>query len=40
MIRVYLDPRKFANFRLEYGNLIWDDYELCFPIVDLYEANI
>jgi hypothetical protein len=40
MIRTYLDPQKFANFRLEYGNLIWDDYELCFPIADLYESNI
>jgi hypothetical protein len=40
MIRAYLDPQKFANFTLEYGNLIWDDYGLCFPIADLYENNI
>jgi hypothetical protein len=40
MIRAYLDPRKFADFRLEYGNLMWDDYGLCFPIADLYENNI
>jgi len=40
MIRAYLDPQKFVNFRLEYGNLIWDDYGLCFPIADLYENNI
>jgi hypothetical protein len=40
MIRAYLDPQKFANFRLEYGNLMWDDYGLCFPIADLYENNI
>jgi Protein of unknown function (DUF2442) len=40
MIRVYLDPQKFANFTLEYGNLVWDDYELCFPIADLYENTI
>jgi hypothetical protein len=40
MIRAYLDQRKFANFRLEHGNLIWDDYGLCFPIADLYENNI
>jgi hypothetical protein len=39
-IRVYLDPQKFANFRLEYGNLMWDDYALCFPLADLYEGNI
>jgi len=40
MIRAYLDRQKFASFRLEHGNLIWDDYGLCFPIADLYENNI
>ena len=40
MIRAYLDPQKFANFTLEYGNLMWDDYGLCFPIADLYENNL
>jgi hypothetical protein len=40
LIRVYLNPQKFANFTLEYGNLMWDDYGLCFPIADLYENNI
>ena len=28
MIRVYLDPKKFASFKLEYGDLVWDDYGL------------
>src|SRR5438132_1343607 len=36
MIRAYLEPNRFANFRVEYGDLIWDDYGLCFPIADLY----
>lgn len=40
MIRAYLEPDKFANFRLEYGDLLWDDYGLCFPIADLYENRI
>ena len=40
MIRAYLVPQKFANFRLEYGNLVWDDYELCFPIADLYDNSL
>ncbi|MEW6208702.1 MAG: DUF2442 domain-containing protein [Acidobacteriota bacterium] len=40
MIQAYLDPKKFANFRLEYGELVWDDYGLCFPIADLYENRI
>ena len=40
MIRAYLEPKKFANFKLEYGELVWDDYGLCFPIADLYENRI
>jgi Protein of unknown function (DUF2442) len=40
MIREYLEPEKFANFKLEYGDLVWDDYGLCFPIADLYENRI
>jgi hypothetical protein len=40
MIRAYLDPKKFASFRLEYGDLVWNDYGLCFPIADLYENRI
>ncbi len=40
MIRTYLIPQKFANFRLEYGNLVWDDYDLCFSIADLYENSL
>lgn len=35
-IRAYLDPNRFANFRIEYGELVWGDYDLCFPIADLY----
>jgi hypothetical protein len=40
LIRTYLDPERFANFRIEYGELVWDDYGLCFPIADLYENRI
>ena len=40
MIREYLEPEKFANFKLECGDLVWDDYGLCFPIADLYENRI
>jgi uncharacterized protein DUF2442 len=40
MIRAYLEPEKFASFRLEYGDLVWDDYDLCFPIADLYENRV
>ncbi|WP_404357410.1 hypothetical protein [Methylotuvimicrobium sp. KM1] len=30
----------FADFRVEYGELIWGDYELCFPVIDLYRNTI
>ena len=39
-IRGFLDPARFAEFRLEYGDLVWGDYELCFPIMDLYRNRI
>ncbi|MCD2452754.1 DUF2442 domain-containing protein [Methylicorpusculum oleiharenae] len=39
-IRAYLEPARFAGFRVEYGELIWGDYELCFPIIDLYRNSI
>lgn len=39
-IRVFLDPARFAEFRLEYGELVWGDYDLCFPIMDLYRNRI
>jgi hypothetical protein len=35
-IRAYLQPELFRSFRLEYGELVWGDYELCFPTIDLY----
>lgn len=39
-IRRWLDPAAFAAFRIEYGELIWGDYELCFPVIDLYRNDI
>ncbi len=39
-IRAFLDLEKFMGFRLEYGDLVWGDYELCFPISDLYDNQI
>jgi len=39
-IRAYLEPDKFADFRIEHGDLLWGDYELCFPIADLYEGHV
>ena len=39
-IRAYLEPAKFADFRVEHGELVWGDYELCFPVIDLYQNRI
>lgn len=39
-IRAYLQPEAFARFRLEHGELIWGDYALCFPIMDLYNNDL
>jgi hypothetical protein len=39
-IRAYLSTERFAAFRLEYGELVWDDYALCFPVADLYRNHL
>jgi len=38
LIQAYLEPAAFARFAVKHGDLIWDDYGLCFPIADLYEG--
>ena len=40
MTRKFLDLKEFKNFTLEYGDLVWNDYEMCFPVIDLYEGRI
>jgi hypothetical protein len=39
-IRSFLDPVKFAQFRIEFGELVWGDFELCFPVADLHQNCI
>lgn len=39
-ISKYLDENKFSDFSLTDGNLNWNDYDLIFPITDLYNGNI
>lgn len=39
-IRAYLDPGRFSEFRIEYGELVWGDFDLCFPVADLYLNRI
>lgn len=40
LIRKYLDKSEFGKFNLDNGDLEWNDFDLCFPIADLYENNL
>ena len=39
-IRAFLDQERFSAFRVEHGDLVWGDFELCFPVMDLYRNTI
>ena len=39
-IRTYLDETQFKGFSISYGNLLWNDYDLCFSIEDLYSGHL
>ena len=39
-IKKYQDLKLFKKFNLEYGELEWNDYDLVFPIYDLYQGSI
>ena len=39
-IHDFLDLEKFRSYRIEYGDLVWGDLDLCFPIMDLYHSKI
>jgi len=36
----YLKPDRFSSFKIIYGELVWGDYDLCFPVIDLYRNSI
>ena len=38
-IKKYQDKNLFKNFNLTYGELEWRDYDLVFPISDLYDKQ-
>lgn len=40
MTTKYLDKKLFRNYTIEYGDIIWEDFEMCFPIWDLHEGTI
>ncbi|MEZ5173730.1 MAG: DUF2442 domain-containing protein [Bacteroidia bacterium] len=39
-IRKYLEVAKFEKFDIIDGNLNWNDYDLIFPVYDLYQGKI
>ena len=39
-VKIYLDESKFSKFNLANGNLNWNDYDLIFPVWDLYQGKI
>ena len=39
-IRQYLNMEKFKAFSIDNGDIQWNDYDLCFPIHQLYEGKI
>jgi len=39
-IRKYLNEKKFIDYQLIDGNLNWNNFDLIFPIEDLYKGNI
>ena len=40
LTRKYLTKQEFKKFKIDNGDLEWNDFDLCFPIADLYENNI
>lgn len=39
-IKKYLNKEQFTKFQIVDGNLNWNDYDLIFPVADLYEGSI
>ncbi len=40
MFTKYRGLREFKSFHIQAGDLMWGDFEMIFPIMDLYEGNI
>jgi len=40
MIKKFQDINEFKSFDIVYGDLMWNDYEMSFPIWDLYTNDI
>ena len=36
----YRSLRQFKSFHIDHGNIMWGDYEMIFPVMDLYRGAI
>lgn len=39
-IRKYLEEEKFKTYQIVDGNLNWNNYDLIFPLEDLYQGKL
>ena len=39
-IKRYLNENQFKKFQIKDGNLDWNDFEMSFPVIDLYQNAI
>ena len=39
-IKKYRNINLFKKFNFEFGDIEWNDYELAFPVFDLYQGDI
>ncbi len=39
-INKYLNKLLFKQFTLKNGDIHWNDFDLCFPIYDLYQGSL
>ena len=39
-IKKYLEENLFSNYKIIDGNLNWNDYDMIFPVWDLYSGKI
>ncbi len=39
-VRKYLDKERFVQYAVQHGDLVWGDYEMLFPLADLYRGEV
>lgn len=39
-IQAYLKPKRFKKFVVRDGDLMWGDFDLIFPVANLYQGRI